>query len=1057
MRGVRAQSSLHARAEKLAAGKSVAQRGPSFSGDLGPLTGEHDDEGEIDAGLKTILDSVIGEEYLQSVTGKSDLTAVTYLQITVDLNVQSLLDISDMLPGLKSLVLDDSTMSSIRDLGIGLRCLISLSLNSCSLYDLDGIGVLTGLQDLSACDNFITDVAPLAMHDNLATLNLSGNNLSDISIADALSSCPKLSALFLGRNPIERAPNYRLVIASLIPSLERLDGSPIDAAAQRKVSHGMVLEAAFAMHQADEALDDERRIEGDLLEPNAAVRDGASQGRAEVSAGMQHQGAYRGTIPDTGSELTHGSAVVLAGNVAAAMRKRRSSVKLDDKAASSSSGSSSISSSGSSSSRSGSGRGVVGGSSTLEILDSALNGGAVGGAADGLSSPFMGEGDVTASVMGNMYPASHALNLSIALTEVAGPHPRLDPCHSPKAAGAAQARPRWRSENEASFSFDAEREYAEDVGGYLVSVNARGSRPKSAVPSSMRGSWVSAEGGGTIDEAGSDELPSHSPRQRNSSRPQSASGDGRVQPTPSAPFKVAVGASDLRHFKERIHITARQGPSDKAATVFHEGNKAKAVNKKGSRRIDELDHNDDDVASEGGLDDVAGRQSQSPRWSGSDASSATAKSPVSSRFGTKSYIHKDIMVRGPVDESDDGDGEGISTTHAARERLMSASGRRGPSTHDGPLKPSALPTPHSFSIAGSARLQPPLALPAGSRAEATEASIAGISLGFDLQGSLAAIDQWVEDMDSDDDSEELELEAPLNLLGGAGTGAGAGVMRGLGAGTGAGAAGSDRAKLLGLSVGNSDAESGRSNSSRTGSAGSNRSGRSEQRILSRDKIFSMVSTYPPAPVSPYLYNVCIYVEYLWVPCYTTLCIPPLICLLLPNSKTRPCLTCINSALVLSTTAMMRKAPRCYAPSPTCSPTRSPTRRRDTRTRAMTCLRPQQRDWRKAVRLFPTGQTGPRTRPSRGRRRRRCPKVASRRLRARRAPASSRWRWPPSRWSSATAPTRSLRLASVTMNLLQSVAPPTPSRTQTLSPCSVCRPSRCPTCAPGTAFRSTLPA
>lgn len=68
-------------------------------------------------------------------------------------------------------------------------------------------------------------------------LNLSGNKISDLSIADALSSCPVLRSLFLSRNVVERMPKYRLIIASLIPGLEMLDGSPVDPQAQTKVEY----------------------------------------------------------------------------------------------------------------------------------------------------------------------------------------------------------------------------------------------------------------------------------------------------------------------------------------------------------------------------------------------------------------------------------------------------------------------------------------------------------------------------------------------------------------------------------------------------------------------------------------------------------------------------------------------------------------------------------------------------------------------------------------------------------------------------------------------------
>lgn len=117
--------------------------------------------------LQKILDGIIGEELLQKTTNQEDLTAVVELHIKVNSSYQSLLDLKTFLPNLSILILDSSTIVSIRDLGVGLRQLQTLSLNSCGLIDLDGMGVLTGLRKLSLCDNFINDVAPLAMHENI--------------------------------------------------------------------------------------------------------------------------------------------------------------------------------------------------------------------------------------------------------------------------------------------------------------------------------------------------------------------------------------------------------------------------------------------------------------------------------------------------------------------------------------------------------------------------------------------------------------------------------------------------------------------------------------------------------------------------------------------------------------------------------------------------------------------------------------------------------------------------------------------------------------------------
>jgi len=123
---------------------------------------------QADEELQKIIDGIITEEYLVKVTGgNADLSGVDRVQLQVNTFYQSLLDLAQLLPSLRHLTLDSSTVSSVRDLGVGLRHLQSLSLNDCGLSDIDGIGVLTGLIELSLCDNAISDVAPLAMHENI--------------------------------------------------------------------------------------------------------------------------------------------------------------------------------------------------------------------------------------------------------------------------------------------------------------------------------------------------------------------------------------------------------------------------------------------------------------------------------------------------------------------------------------------------------------------------------------------------------------------------------------------------------------------------------------------------------------------------------------------------------------------------------------------------------------------------------------------------------------------------------------------------------------------------
>jgi hypothetical protein len=273
--------------------------------------------------LQQIIDGIIDESYLTKCTGSEDLSSLTHLSLQIDTSFQSIFQLSDFLPNLESLVLDNSTISTVRDLGVGLRCITSLSMSNCGLHDLDGIGVLLSLRELNISGNLITEVSPLAMHDQLESLDISGNKLVDISIAVSLASCSQLKALVLSRNVLARAPNYRLIIASLIPSLTMLDGSLVDPNAQTKVTNGMILEAAASMKLIEEEMDDELRLEMDCILTQDMKRLGGSHLLPSPGGTLSPGQGYSGVVPDTGSELTHGSSVVLAGNMAAAMRKRR--------------------------------------------------------------------------------------------------------------------------------------------------------------------------------------------------------------------------------------------------------------------------------------------------------------------------------------------------------------------------------------------------------------------------------------------------------------------------------------------------------------------------------------------------------------------------------------------------------------------------------------------------------------------------------------------------------------------------------------------------------------
>lgn len=115
----------------------------------------------------------------------------------------------------------------------------------------------------------------------------------------------------------------------LVPQLKVLDGAPIDITTRSKATNAMILDASAAMNQIREEIEDEERLEMCIMDTNdmySAQRTAQSAvgnvSRDGLGTGGCNSPAV-GAVPDTGSELTHGSDVVLAGGVAAAMRKRR--------------------------------------------------------------------------------------------------------------------------------------------------------------------------------------------------------------------------------------------------------------------------------------------------------------------------------------------------------------------------------------------------------------------------------------------------------------------------------------------------------------------------------------------------------------------------------------------------------------------------------------------------------------------------------------------------------------------------------------------------------------
>ncbi|EQC40562.1 hypothetical protein SDRG_02450 [Saprolegnia diclina VS20] len=242
---------------------------------------------------------------LRQLSGKSDLTKVTFLQLSIDTGKQSVEALGELLPSLLQLRLHESKLHSFRDLGTSLHSLQVLWLERCGVTDLDGIGALTGLRELYLNGNCISDISPLSMHDELSVVDLQGNAVMDIVQIEQLGLCPQLTALKLVENPVASIPQYRAIVISYIPHLTALDDKPITAADRTPVTSATI----------DLALRFDHSAGGTKLVPESPSRPpSAAKSTFDMlldAAKDQHS-----------SDLTHGTDVVFAGNVTSALRRR---------------------------------------------------------------------------------------------------------------------------------------------------------------------------------------------------------------------------------------------------------------------------------------------------------------------------------------------------------------------------------------------------------------------------------------------------------------------------------------------------------------------------------------------------------------------------------------------------------------------------------------------------------------------------------------------------------------------------------------------------------------
>ncbi|XP_061533621.1 leucine-rich repeat-containing protein 56 isoform X3 [Phycodurus eques] len=144
------------------------------------------------------------QERLELLCGTKDLSRVTSLEICVDTQENSLGNFGSYLPRLVLLRMNNSVLTSVRDLGITLSHLQVLWMSCCSLQDLDGISTLSSLRELYLAFNKVTDLSQ--------TLTLEGNPVC------------------LRPNPTTTQIDYSYcdVVKELVPQLRYLDNARVE-------------------------------------------------------------------------------------------------------------------------------------------------------------------------------------------------------------------------------------------------------------------------------------------------------------------------------------------------------------------------------------------------------------------------------------------------------------------------------------------------------------------------------------------------------------------------------------------------------------------------------------------------------------------------------------------------------------------------------------------------------------------------------------------------------------------------------------------------------------
>lgn len=248
---------------------------PKISNDLAECDvdakelGEQSEEGhEMDSDIN-VFGETLTDDLLRLWTNSEDIKLIVSAELRVDaVKVTNFDSLSNRMPCLNSLKLNNSNIPQIRMLGTGFMNLKRLWIGSSHVQNLRGIASCAPiLEELYASFNSIYEITPLLdLGDTLEVVDLEGNAIQKIdSLLNSLSFLKKVKYLTLDGNPVAMSSNccslnttgceaessgtrsivgFRERVLSVMPNLQYLDdiGVAVNTAATNSSSSSCHLE-----------------------------------------------------------------------------------------------------------------------------------------------------------------------------------------------------------------------------------------------------------------------------------------------------------------------------------------------------------------------------------------------------------------------------------------------------------------------------------------------------------------------------------------------------------------------------------------------------------------------------------------------------------------------------------------------------------------------------------------------------------------------------------------------------------------------------------------------